>query len=221
MALALLAGACTSGSVPDAAVISTSNTIGVGEQRILVEFTQSLANDPVATLRNEDGSPLDEDVGAIVWLVEDERAAYAFYLDIPEAETYQLTFEVGGEILGPLGFVAVDDPVQVSVGESAPPIHGNNVGSLVVVFASPDWCPSGSCQPMLDLVERVAGVSLAQIDVFENPEVDDEADLVLSTTVEVWNLPSQPWLYVIDNQGIVTAVFEGAVSEEELREAVG
>jgi hypothetical protein len=34
-----------------------------------------------------------------------------------------------------------------------------------------------------------------------------------------WGLRTEPWIFVVDDQGIVTAKFEGAVAEEELRSA--
>lgn len=198
--MAVLVAAC-SGTEISAAVISTANTIGVGEQRILVEFSE----DPgaaTATLRDENGSPLDEVEGRPV--IVGERTVLAFYVDIPEAETYQLTI---GDI-GPLGFVAVDDPVQVTVGERAPA-----GADQTVVLASPAHCPSETCDDMIDL----AGDGHLLVEVFEDPTAEEP---VLNPEIEAWGIPGQPWLYVVDADGIVTALFEGAVSESELLEAL-
>jgi hypothetical protein len=77
---------------------------------------------------------------------------------------------------------------------------------------------------MIALVGPLAddeGISFEVVDVFANPDVADEADLELSPDVEEWGLISQPWLYVIDASGSVTAVFEGAVSEAEVANAIG
>ena len=35
-----------------------------------------------------------------------------------------------------------------------------------------------------------------------------------------WRLPSEPWVFVIDAEGIIRYVYEGAVTEAELRSAV-
>ena len=212
LGLVLLFGvaACSGGSDVAASVISTLNTIGVGEQRILVEFDDD-HGEVAATLRNENGSPLDEDVGELVFS-EPGRSIYAFYFAIPEAETYQLTFDVGGDEAGPAGFVAVEDPIQVTVGGAAPT---NSTG--VLMFASGSNCPSRTCDAMAETVESVTGGGFVSFEVFVDPDSEEPA---LTNEVEAWGLPGQPWLYVVGQDGIVTAVFEGAVSKSELREAL-
>jgi hypothetical protein len=230
--MAVLAVGCSTGPSFSASVISTANTVGTGEQRVLIELRDDegrpLAVDvvPEATLRNEDGSPLGIYPGELVWLVPDDVPAYVFVMDIPEPETYQVTVD-GGELgeTPPAGFVAVADPVQVEAGEPAPSVDGEPVsGPALVVFASPDWCPSSSCQPMIEQVEAaVAGsaeLSWAQVEVFANPEVDSEDELELAPVIDEWGIPSQPWLYVVDGDGVVVSLFEGAVSDGELAESV-
>ena len=232
LAFGLIAGGCSGGSDLTVSVISTINTIGSGQQRILVELRDSegvpttLPDGPVATLRDENGSPLGTDTGELVWVVPDQQPAYAFVFDIPGAETYQLTVD-GGELGegGPAGFVTVERAVQVNVDEEVPPVGGQPVpGPAIVVFASPRHCPAQSCLPMLEQAQAAAdsapAVRLVGVEVFANPEAEDEGDLVLSPDVEAWRLPSQPWLYVIDEQGRVSALFEGAVSDAELRAAI-
>lgn len=232
VALSLLAvAACSGGPAFSARVISTLNTIGTGEQRILVELRDGdgelLALDvvPNATFRDENGSPMGVYPGELVWVVPDTQPAYVFVVEIPEPETYQLTID-GGELgeTPPAGLVAVEQPIQVVVGESVPPIDGEGVtGPLLVVFASPDRCPSLSCGPMIEQVETLAdahGTSFRSVGVFANPDVDDETDLELAPEVEEWGLISQPWLYAIDSSGVAAAVFEGAVSDVEIEGAI-
>lgn len=75
---------------------------------------------------------------------------------------------------------------------------------------------------MIDQVESAAdgaGLSWRVVDVFVNPGAEDIDDVEFSTVVGDWGLPSQPWLYAIDQSGTVTAVFEGAVSDRELANA--
>ncbi len=232
--LALVAfTACAAGSSFSATVISTFDTIGTGEQRVLVQLRDGdgqlldLAPEvPTATLRDENGSPLGTYPGELVWVIPDEQPAYAFVMDIPGAETYQITVEARdlGET-GPAGFVAVDETIQVGVGESAPQVGGQDIPApAIVVFASPDHCPSRSCLPMLELAQSSADdareVGLVGVEVFVNPEAKDQEDLVLSPDIEAWGLPSQPWLYVVDADGRVAALFEGALSETELATAL-
>jgi hypothetical protein len=75
---------------------------------------------------------------------------------------------------------------------------------------------------MMDQAEAVSspGLPWAQVEVFANPETENEDELELAPVVDQWGIPSQPWLYVIDGEGLVSSLFEGAVSDRELDEAV-
>ena len=115
---------------------------------------------------------------------------------------------------------ALADPVQVQVGELAPPVALNQISSVVVIFASTTWCPSESCQAMIDVADLVAPELVVIVEPFIDVDVEEESDLELTPTVLEWGLPSQPWLFVIDENGIITAAFEGGVAETELREAL-
>jgi hypothetical protein len=179
---------------------------------------------------------------------------YAFYVDIPGPATYQLTIDAGelGE-LSPIGFVASADPLPVTVGESAPLSESRTLddaplddltsdptpdesfyemtvaeavesGPSVLVFATPAWCTSQSCGPMLDQVQEMKAeypdLNYVHVEIYENIHVAAREDLVVVPPVEEWGLPSEPWLYVTDGSGTVTAAFEGALSDEELRRAL-
>lgn len=208
----------------------------------------------VAVLRNEFGSPLGEYEGEFVWTIPDVVGLYAFYVDVPGPATYQLTVDAGelGE-LAPIGFVATEDPVQVAVGDPAPKSESRTLadasiedltsdptpeelyyemtvaeavdsGPSVLIFATPAWCTSQSCGPMLDQVQEIDSdypeLNYVHVEIYENIHVSSREDLVVLPAVEEWSLPSEPWLYVTDDTGIVTAAFEGAVSEAELRRAL-
>jgi len=254
--------ACSEDANSAGRLASSDRSIGVGEQRILVavvdlptgEMVATPDVTPVAVLRDEIGSPLDEYEGEFVWTIPDVVGVYAFHVEIPGPATYQLTIDAGelGE-LAPIGFIASDDPPQVAVGERAPLSESRTLddvsledltsdptpvesfyemtvaeaveaGPAVLIFATPAWCTSQSCGPMLDqvqdLVPEYPDLNYVHVEVYENIHVTDRQDLVLVPPVEEWGLPSEPWLYVTDRSGTVTAAFEGAVSDGELREAL-
>jgi hypothetical protein len=77
---------------------------------------------------------------------------------------------------------------------------------------------------MLDQVQEIApdfpDLNYVHVEVYENIHVTDTRDLVAVPAIEEWGLPSEPWLYVTDDSGTVTAAFEGAVSDDELRTAL-
>jgi hypothetical protein len=209
---------------------------------------------PVAVLRDEIGSPLGEYEGEFLWTIPDVVGVYVFYVDIPGPATYQLTIDAKdlGE-LAPIGFVAAEEPLQVAVGQQAPLSDSRTLdevplddltsdptpeesfyemtvaeavgsGPSVVIFATPAWCTSQTCGPMLDQVQEIApdfpDLNYVHVEVYENIHVTDTRDLVAVPAIEEWGLPSEPWLYVTDDSGTVTAAFEGAVSDDELRTAL-
>lgn len=263
LVVVITVAACSSGVDSIGVIASSQDTVGVGEQRVLVavidrETNQYLATEdviPVATLRDGIGSPLGEYTGEFVWTIPDVQGLYAFEMDIPGAATYQLTIDAGelGD-LGPIGFQVVDDPIQVASGESAPLSETRTLddaplddltsdpdpresfyemtvaeavqsGPSVIVFATPAWCTSQACGPMLDQVKAIAtdypDLNFVHVEVYENIHVTDPSDLILVPAVGEWGIPSEPWLYVTDGDGMVSAAFEGAISDDELRDALG
>ncbi len=94
---------------------------------------------------------------------------------------------------------------------------------LLLVFATPAFCHSRTCAPVLEAVKTVwrefgARLSGIHVEVFENPA--EPARLVEAEAFIAWRLPSEPWVFVIDAAGIIRYVFEGAVTEAELRSAL-
>ena len=94
----------------------------------------------------------------------------------------------------------------------------------VVVFATPAFCTSETCGPVLDNVKQVAGehpdVDFVHVEIYENLDADSAEDLITVPAVDEWGLPSEPWVFVTDAEGLVTARFEGAVDPAELSAAV-
>jgi hypothetical protein len=99
----------------------------------------------------------------------------------------------------------------------------------VLVFATPAYCTSGACGPMLDTVKEVAAdypdVNFIQIEVYtgfnEPGFAPDAAHLAPAVGPDYWDLPSEPWVFVMDDQGIVTGRFEGVMAPEELSGLLG
>jgi hypothetical protein len=93
----------------------------------------------------------------------------------------------------------------------------------VIVFATPAFCASQACGPLLDQVKALRpeheGVGFVHVEIYEDLQVDVE-DLTPVSAVEEWGLPSEPWVFVVDSDGVVSATFEGAASDEELTAAI-
>lgn len=102
---------------------------------------------------------------------------------------------------------------------------------FVVVFATPKFCASAQCGPTLDQVKPIAeanpDLTVINVEPYALELVDGQLQPVLTdgglTLVDAardWKLLSEPWIFVIGGDGIVSASFEGIVGEEELQAAV-
>jgi hypothetical protein len=108
----------------------------------------------------------------------------------------------------------------------APQLYQHSIaGSLrdgvpfVVAFATPRFCASRTCGPTVDVVETVqreTGVRTIHVEVYE----DNDPDRGVNRWMKEWNLPSEPWVFVVGSDGRIAAKFEGSVSVDELTQAV-
>jgi hypothetical protein len=89
---------------------------------------------------------------------------------------------------------------------------------FVVVFATPKFCSSQVCGPMLDNVKVVAerhpGVTFIHVEPYELPA--DAANLEPVEAALEWGLPSEPWTFVVNGRGRLVAKYEGALAPGEL-----
>jgi len=93
--------------------------------------------------------------------------------------------------------------------------------AVVLLFATPALCQSRVCGPVVDAAEQVKsesgdGVDFIHMEVYK----DNNASEGLRPQMKALGLPSEPWLFVIDRQGIVRTRIEGAFSPAELEAAV-
>ncbi len=92
---------------------------------------------------------------------------------------------------------------------------------FVVVFATPEFCTSRICGPVVDVVlevqRRLAATPLRfiHVEIFEgnDPQKGPNA------WVQEWRLPTEPWVFVVGADGRIDAKFEGAVGVDELEAA--
>ncbi len=89
----------------------------------------------------------------------------------------------------------------------------------VVVFATPGFCETAMCSPVLGSAEEVQATYGEQAN-FIHVEVFKEypPNVVVDETMVEWNLISEPWTFVLNRQGIVLARLNGPVSPRELTE---
>jgi hypothetical protein len=106
-----------------------------------------------------------------------------------------------------------------------PELHRSSVASaladhapFVVVFATPKYCTSRTCGPVVDVVSAVRGLHLKSAIRFFHVEIykDNDPAKGVNQWVTQWNLPSEPWVFVVGPEGKVRDRFEGTVSVREL-----
>lgn len=93
----------------------------------------------------------------------------------------------------------------------------------VIVFATPAFCTTAICGPTMDTVKEVAAgfpdVNWVHVEVYENID-DPQGELVETQAVIEWGLQTEPWVFVVDADGIVSARYEGTVGADELQRAL-
>ena len=97
---------------------------------------------------------------------------------------------------------------------------------VVIAFATPAFCVSRICGPIMDEVMDPLYARYRQQAIFIHVEPFDlraareGKGLYLTDTMRQWGLTSKPWIFVLDGQGRVAAKFEGIVSREEVEQAL-
>ena len=88
---------------------------------------------------------------------------------------------------------------------------------LVVLFATPAYCVTATCGPLVEDLSGIRGqfgdrANFVHVEVYRDPHLlepgqrpgrDDVVD-----AVREWGLPTEPWTFVVDAEGIVRAKFE-------------
>ena len=90
----------------------------------------------------------------------------------------------------------------------------------LIVFATPQFCTSRMCGPVVDIVQTLLPIYGKRV-VFTHQEIwQDFATKKVFPTIEEWRLQSEPWIFIVDGQGLIRARFEGLVAARELETAL-
>jgi hypothetical protein len=92
---------------------------------------------------------------------------------------------------------------------------------IVLLFATPKFCQSRVCGPVVDAASQVQRQYGNQAE-FIHMEIykDNDPSKGARPQVRAYHLPSEPWLFVIDRHGIIRTAIEGAFNVQELAQAV-
>jgi hypothetical protein len=93
---------------------------------------------------------------------------------------------------------------------------------FVVTFATPEYCQSRTCGPVVDVVSAVrkreagSNVRFIHVEVYQ----DNDPTKGENRWFREWHLPSEPWVFLVGADGKIRERFEGTVSVRELDAAV-
>jgi hypothetical protein len=92
---------------------------------------------------------------------------------------------------------------------------------IMLVFATPQFCQSRVCGPTVDIVEEVKS-RIGDKAAFIHMEVFNDNDPAKGPRPQLraFNLETEPWAFIIDGSGRITARLEGAFGADELTQAM-
>jgi hypothetical protein len=105
---------------------------------------------------------------------------------------------------------------------------------FVLAFATPKFCVSKQCGPTLDRIKPIAArhpdVTVINVEPYKLEWTDasglqpvmsgDPPQLTPTQSTLDWKLPTEPWVFVVDKDGIVRDSFMLIFSDEELENAI-
>jgi hypothetical protein len=133
-----------------------------------------------------------------------------------------------------------NDPTKISTDASPDPaLYKTSVDQalaahqpFVLIFATPKFCTSAQCGPTLDRIKpyvaKYPSVAFINVEPYKLKlqdgalvaDLDPQGNLVPTDATEQWGLLSEPWVFVVDGQGIVRGSFELIFSDAELTAAL-
>jgi hypothetical protein len=92
---------------------------------------------------------------------------------------------------------------------------------LLVLFATAAYCTSRLCGPEIETVQSLerryrSRVNFIHIEIYQNAN----PQYGYAPAVVQWHLKTEPWVFVINRKGIITAKFEGPTPASEIAPAL-
>lgn len=160
--------------------------------------------------------------------VRERRTVVSVGDPAPASDTPTLA-DVGGD----LAKLSTDDAPVPSFYETSVADALAAKQPFVLVFATPKFCASAQCGPTLDRLKPIAAahpsMTFINVEPYQLRDVDGQLQPVLTgdppaltaaASTEEWRLPSEPWVFVVDREGIVRASLMLIFGDEELEAAI-
>jgi hypothetical protein len=92
---------------------------------------------------------------------------------------------------------------------------------VALLFATPQLCASRVCGPVADIALQMKGKYGRDMEfIHQEVWVDNDMNKGLRAPLEAFNLQTEPWLFVLDKSGEITARLEGSFGLREFEEAI-
>jgi hypothetical protein len=163
------------------------------------------------------------------------------------SETVRVTFSVvtSSPVVrvgqaAPASKTPTGDPADISTDSSPDPrFYSTSIDTalaehkpFVVAFATPKFCTSGQCGPTLErlkpFLDQYPDITFINVEPYELQAdasgqlqpVLTQGQLTPTQSTMDWGLLSEPWIFVVDETGTVTASFSLIFGDEELHAAL-
>ena len=180
-----------------------------------VPLTESRETRAVAVLRDEEGNFTATNFQQ-GFPVKEQPAIPGTGESVPSVHTPTL------DDVGDVGEIDTRVPPSTMHEEDLADVLGEK--PVVLLFATPALCQSRVCGPVVDVTEQVKSeygdkAAFIHQEIFVDNQFDPE-NPKLRPQVQAFGLPTEPWLFVIDENGDVSTRIEGAFSVAELEQAL-
>ncbi len=92
---------------------------------------------------------------------------------------------------------------------------------IALLFSTPELCTSRVCGPVTDImVELQHQFANRMTFIHQEVYVNNQPTKGLRPQLKAFHLETEPWLFVINRSGVITARLEGAFGVEEARQAI-
>ena len=89
---------------------------------------------------------------------------------------------------------------------------------VALLFSTPQLCASRVCGPVTDIALQMQAKYGDQMTfIHQEVYVDNDVNKGLREPLKQFNLPSEPWLFVVDKNGTITARLEGSIGVARVR----
>ena len=118
------------------------------------------------------------------------------------------------------------DQAKLDTREPPSDMHGNFadvVGKkpVALLFATPQLCASRVCGPVTDIALQLKAKYGDQMDfIHQEVYVDNDVSKGLREPLRQFNLPSEPWLFIVDKSGKITSRLEGSIGVQQFEDAI-